>query len=60
MDKEIGSIIKYAINNFREGDSLKFNTLFKTKTVKDKIDHDINYQIFDAFMLSKDITDPYS
>jgi hypothetical protein len=62
FEKELGSVIKYAIDNFREGKALMFNK-FKTTTSKRENQDEttnLNYQIFDAFLQSRDITDPYT
>jgi hypothetical protein len=62
FEQELGSVIKYVIDNFREGRALMFNK-FKTTSLK-RENHDettnFNYQIFDAFLQSRDITDPYT
>ena len=35
FEKELGQLVSYVIDNFREGDALKFNS-FKTKSTKDR------------------------
>lgn len=58
MEKELGSIIQYVIDNFREGESLQFNK-FKSSNGKENQQIQANYRLFESFLKSKDITNPY-
>ncbi len=51
----MGPLIKYAMDNFREGKSLRFNRINDKK----KESENSNYQVFDAFLKERHISDPY-
>ena len=57
IDKELGEVIQYALNNFREGQTLKFNK--KSLKEKKEMQQDVNYKIFDKFLNSRALFDPY-
>ncbi|CDW87491.1 cyclin-j-like protein [Stylonychia lemnae] len=57
FEKELGVLVQYVIDNFREGDAMKFN---KFKSVSRKVkEQNINLKVFEQHMRLRGIINPY-
>eukprot|EP00347_Sterkiella_histriomuscorum_P011250 403373169 len=57
LEKELGGLSQYIIDNFREGDALKFNQ-HKPSSFKDS-QYKLNFKLFDLHLKSRGIKNPY-
>jgi hypothetical protein len=56
---ELGPVITYALNNFREGNSLQFNKPKMPNQLKAR-QSNINDKLFSRFQAERGITNPYA
>lgn len=63
FENELGPLVQYVIDNFREGDSLKFNKekeTFNSSTTLSSQSNSSSMSRFEDILKQRGITDPYT